>query len=89
MATYESSPGRATPGPRRGYADGPFGQVHFQQLGIGAPLVLLHQALDHSGEERPHDGLERRGRFVGADADHARLEPEQRAAADNARLRAT
>jgi pimeloyl-ACP methyl ester carboxylesterase len=36
--------------PRRGYADGPFGQIHFQVLGPvgaedgGAPLVLLHQA---------------------------------------------
>jgi pimeloyl-ACP methyl ester carboxylesterase len=36
--------------PRRGYADGPFGQIHFQALGggqdldEGVPLVLLHQA---------------------------------------------
>jgi pimeloyl-ACP methyl ester carboxylesterase len=30
--------------PRRGYADGPFGQVHYQVLGDGTPLVLLHQA---------------------------------------------
>lgn len=30
--------------PRRGYADGPFGQVHYRMLGDGAPLVLLHQA---------------------------------------------
>ncbi len=29
---------------RRTYADGPFGQVHFLELGSGAPLVLLHQA---------------------------------------------
>lgn len=30
--------------PRRGYADGPFGQIHYQQAGSGAPLILLHQA---------------------------------------------
>ena len=31
--------------PRRGYADGPFGQVHFQDTGgDGLPLVLCHQA---------------------------------------------
>jgi pimeloyl-ACP methyl ester carboxylesterase len=29
---------------RKGYADGPFGQVHFQALGDGVPLVLLHQS---------------------------------------------
>jgi pimeloyl-ACP methyl ester carboxylesterase len=29
---------------RRGYADGPFGQVHFIELGSGRPLILLHQA---------------------------------------------
>jgi pimeloyl-ACP methyl ester carboxylesterase len=29
---------------RRGYADGPFGQIHYQDTGAGAPLVLLHQA---------------------------------------------
>ncbi len=29
---------------RRGYADGPLGQVHFYDMGAGAPLVLLHQA---------------------------------------------
>lgn len=29
--------------PTRHYTDGPFGQIHFQQLGDGAPLLLLHQ----------------------------------------------
>ncbi len=29
---------------RRGYADGPWGQVHFHDMGAGSPLVLLHQA---------------------------------------------
>jgi len=28
----------------RGYAEGPFGQLHFQDAGAGAPLVLCHQA---------------------------------------------
>ena len=36
--------------PRRGYADGPFGQIHFQHLGDGAPIVLLHQAPMTSGQ---------------------------------------
>lgn len=30
--------------PRRAYADGPFGQVHYQMQGEGRPLVMLHQA---------------------------------------------
>ncbi|MDF0543648.1 alpha/beta hydrolase [Sphingobium sp. H39-3-25] len=30
--------------PRRGYVDGPYGQVHYRRLGEGAPLILLHQA---------------------------------------------
>ena len=31
--------------PRRGYADGPFGQIHFQDTGgDGLPLMLCHQA---------------------------------------------
>ena len=29
---------------RRGYADGPYGQIHYQAYGQGLPLVLLHQA---------------------------------------------
>jgi pimeloyl-ACP methyl ester carboxylesterase len=29
---------------RRGYADGPFGQIHYRDHGTGRPLVLLHQA---------------------------------------------
>lgn len=33
-----------TPRPRRAYAEGPFGQVHFHDTGAGQPLVLLHQA---------------------------------------------
>ncbi len=30
--------------PRRGYVDGPTGQVHYQVLGEGIPLVLSHQS---------------------------------------------
>ncbi|MFO1427448.1 MAG: alpha/beta hydrolase [Steroidobacteraceae bacterium] len=30
--------------PRRGYADGPYGQVHYHDTGSGVPLVLIHQA---------------------------------------------
>ena len=29
---------------RRGYADGPFGQIHYQDGVTGRPLVLVHQA---------------------------------------------
>jgi pimeloyl-ACP methyl ester carboxylesterase len=35
---------------RRGYADGPFGQIHFQHAAEGRPLVLLHQAIMASGQ---------------------------------------
>ncbi len=30
--------------PRRGYVNGPTGQIHFQTLGDGIPLVLSHQS---------------------------------------------
>lgn len=30
--------------PRRAYVDGPTGQIHFQMLGEGIPLVLSHQS---------------------------------------------
>jgi pimeloyl-ACP methyl ester carboxylesterase len=35
---------------RRGYADGPFGQIHYQAGQQGRPLVLLHQAIMASGQ---------------------------------------
>lgn len=35
---------------RRGYADGPFGQVHYWDGGRGKPLVLLHQAIMSANE---------------------------------------
>jgi pimeloyl-ACP methyl ester carboxylesterase len=55
--------------PRRGYADGPFGQVHFQSLGDGAPLILLHQAPQTSGQfDRVYALLAARGlRVIGID----------------------
>ena len=28
---------------KRGYANGPFGQIHFEQCGAGTPIVLFHQ----------------------------------------------
>lgn len=30
--------------PRKAYADGPFGQIHYAVCGEGVPLVLLHQS---------------------------------------------
>ncbi len=48
--------------PRKGYADGPFGQVHYQFLGEGVPLVLLHQAPMTSGQfDAVYEPLARRG----------------------------
>lgn len=38
------------PWPRRHYTDGPFGQVHFQVLGAGKPLLMMHQAPMTSGQ---------------------------------------
>lgn len=34
----------ALPGERRGYIDGPDGQLHYSSFGEGAPVVLVHQA---------------------------------------------
>lgn len=34
--------------PIRGYADGPFGQLHYQVCGEGIPLILCHQTLTSS-----------------------------------------
>ena len=33
-----------TQGIRKGYVDGPFGQIHHREAGEGSPLVLLHQS---------------------------------------------
>ncbi|MBL8201977.1 MAG: alpha/beta hydrolase [Chromatiales bacterium] len=35
---------------RRGYADGPDGQVHYRDAGVGRPLLLLHQTPCHLGQ---------------------------------------
>lgn len=35
---------------RRGYADGPYGQIHFWDGGRGKPLVLVHQAIMSANE---------------------------------------
>lgn len=35
---------------RRAYADGPFGQIHYQHAGEGRPVLLLHQAIMSSGQ---------------------------------------
>jgi len=69
MATYEPTPKPVIPGPRRGYTDGPFGQIHYQQLGDGAPLVLLHQAPMTSGQfDNVYEPLARHGfRAIGID----------------------
>ncbi|WP_375285727.1 alpha/beta fold hydrolase [Sphingomonas sp.] len=37
-------PVNVLPGERRGYVEGPEGQVHYRELGQGAPIVLVHQA---------------------------------------------
>ncbi|KMS56512.1 alpha/beta hydrolase [Novosphingobium barchaimii LL02] len=59
----------AKPITRRGYADGPFGQVHYQNLGDGAPLLLLHQApMTSSQFDYVYEPLARRGfRAIGID----------------------
>lgn len=55
--------------PRRGYADGPFGQIHYQQAGDGTPIVLLHQAPMTSGQfDAVYGPLAARGlRAIGID----------------------
>lgn len=55
--------------PRRAYADGPYGQIHFQQMGEGAPIVLLHQAPMTSGQfDNVYVPLAQRGlRAIGID----------------------
>jgi len=38
---------------RRGYADGPFGQLHYEEAGDGVPIILLHQMVQSSIQFRP------------------------------------
>jgi pimeloyl-ACP methyl ester carboxylesterase len=48
--------------PRRGYADGPFGQLHYRDTGSGIPLLLCHQAPQTSKQfTRVFEPLHRRG----------------------------
>ena len=56
--------------PRRGYADGPFGQVHFRDTGEGRPLILCPQAPQTSRQfENVYEPLARRGiRAIGVDS---------------------
>ncbi len=55
--------------PRRGYADGPFGQVHFRDTGEGIPLVLCHQSPQTSKHfTNVYEPLQRLGiRAIGID----------------------
>ncbi len=55
--------------PRRGYAEGPYGQVHFRDTGRGMPLVLCHQAPQTSRQfTNVYEPLHRRGiRAIGVD----------------------
>lgn len=55
--------------PRRSYADGPFGQVHFRDTGTGFPLVLCPQAPQTSRQfTNVYALLQRRGiRAIGVD----------------------
>ena len=55
--------------PRRAYAEGPYGQVHFRDTGEGIPLVLCHQAPQTSKQfTNVYEPLHRRGiRAIGVD----------------------
>ncbi|AOR79526.1 hypothetical protein NRB_22930 [Novosphingobium sp. 11B] len=55
--------------PRRHYADGPFGQVHFQETGEGPALLMFHQAPMTSGQfDNVYAPLAARGyRAIGID----------------------
>jgi pimeloyl-ACP methyl ester carboxylesterase len=54
---------------KRGYAQAPFGQIHYRELGDGTPLVLLHQApMDSRQFDNVYAPLAARGfRPVGID----------------------
>jgi pimeloyl-ACP methyl ester carboxylesterase len=55
--------------PRRGYVDGPCGQLHYRDTGSGIPLLLCHQAPQTSRQfENVYEPLHRRGiRAIGFD----------------------
>lgn len=54
---------------RKGYADGPTGQIHFQEAGAGLPLILCHQSPASSDMFRMvyHRLAERGIRAIGVD----------------------
>ncbi len=37
----------------KGYANGPFGQLHYEQAGDGVPMILLHQMVQSAVQYRP------------------------------------
>lgn len=38
---------------KKGYADGPFGQLHYEEVGNGVPMILLHQMVQSAVQFRP------------------------------------
>ena len=38
---------------KKGYADGPFGQLHYMTAGEGVPLVMTHQSPDSMVQFEP------------------------------------
>lgn len=65
----QSGPIEAPYVPKRGYAEGPYGQVHFRDTGTGLPLVLCPQAPQTSKQyANVYAPLHRRGiRAIGVD----------------------
>jgi pimeloyl-ACP methyl ester carboxylesterase len=59
----------SAPYPRRAYAEGPFGQIHYQTMGEGPAVVLLHQAPMTSFQyDNVYEPLARRGfKAIGID----------------------
>ncbi len=57
------------PYPRRAYTEGPFGQIHYQTMGEGPAIVLLHQAPMTSFQfDNVYEPLARRGfKAIGID----------------------
>ena len=37
----------------KGYAKGPFGQLHYEEIGGGMPMILLHQMVQSAVQFRP------------------------------------
>ena len=74
---------------RKGYADGPFGQIHYQEAGSGEPLLLLHQSPSSSEMfEAAYQPLAERGiRAIGGRYARIRPVPRPRQAALDSGLR--